>query len=175
MSNSRSLTTGEIALARQVFGNAINYDAVKIHDGSYMPFQPSQSGMTPNNDIYMRDCFQPDYSQGNVDDQAFLIHEMTHVWQYQNKILNPVVEAVKLNLKFKFNYSAAYAFQLDEKKELTNYNMEQQASIVAEYFQRKAYGADVALHEKVLQKFLNNPSYAHRDNFPGIFSFASKF
>lgn len=154
MSKSRSLTTGEIVLARQVFGDSINYESVKIHDGAFIFFQPKRSGMTPNGEIYIRDCFSADYSQGDASDRSFFIHEMTHVWQYQNKVLNPITEAIKLNLKHKFNYSAAYDFKLDDKKYLTDYNMEQQASIVAEYYLVKDARGDVSQHEKVLKKFL---------------------
>jgi len=165
MSNSRHLTTGEIAIARQVFGDSLNYEAVKIHDGAFVFFQPHHSGMTPNGEIYAHDCFKADFSQGDANDRAFFIHEMTHVWQYQNKVLNPITEAIKLNFKHKFNYAAAYEFQLDDKKDLTDYNMEQQASIVAEYFQVKEAKGNVSQHEKVLKNFLANSSYARK---PGL-------
>ena len=117
-----------------------------------------------------------DFSIASVsdDDRGTFIHECVHVWQFYHGITK--LSAVKLFFWYRSDYfPKAYRYDLWDNDDLTDYNMEQQASIVAEYFQRKAYGADVALHEKVLQKFLNNPSYAHRDNFPGIFSFASKF
>jgi hypothetical protein len=169
MAISRELTTGETELARQVFGDSIDYAAVRIHDRAYVPFQPKSSGMTPRGELYMRDCYSADYSQGNIYDSALFIHEMTHVWQYQNKILDPIAEAFKLQLKHKFNYAAAYEFTLDKNKDLTNYGMEQQAAIIEQYFMLKGTQADVKLHEDVLKKFLNNPAYARRKSFPGLF------
>jgi hypothetical protein len=168
MTVSRPLTKGEIQLARQVFGDSIDYAAVKIHDKPYLPLlplQPKNSGMTPNGEIYTRDSYSPDYSRENLYTRAFFIHEMTHVWQYQNKVLHPAAEAVKLNLKHKFNYAAAYDFQLDKSKDLVRYDMEQQAAIVQEYFLLKHRKADATQYEAVLKKFLDNPSYARRKSF----------
>ncbi len=40
---ARSLTTGEIALAKAVFGTALDYNGhIKIHDTAYDFFQPHQ-------------------------------------------------------------------------------------------------------------------------------------
>lgn len=176
---ARALTTGEIRLAREVFGDAIDYAAVKIHDTPYMPFQPKNSGMTPNGQIYMRDCYVDDYSKQPAGTRAFFLHEMVHVWQYQNKVLNPVAAAAKLNLKHKFNYAAAYYFSLDKKKDLTHYGMEQQAAIIEGYYLLKngegsrhcknleeGWVEKQALYEKVLEKFLKNPGYARKNKFP---------
>ncbi|WP_213794025.1 hypothetical protein [Klebsiella aerogenes] len=50
----RSLTIGEIALARLVFGDAIKYSEVKGHNKSYLPFnmQSNNVVMTPNGEMY---------------------------------------------------------------------------------------------------------------------------
>jgi len=181
---SRPLTTGEIKLAKTVFGDSIDYSTVNIFDGAYIFFQPNHSGMTPNGNIYMRDCFSEDYSKENPHDRGFFIHEMTHVWQFQNKVLNPVAAAIELNLKHKFNYADAYDFHLDGKKDLTDYGMEQQAAIVQEYFmicreghkhhqQHCRNNCSSAEKQKlfadVLAKFLKDPSYAKRAQFPIAF------
>ena len=167
MAVSRHLTTGEIRIAREVFGDSIDYAAVKIHDKGYVPFQSKGSGMTPRGELYARGCYSPDYSHGNIYARSFFIHEMAHVWQYQNKVMHPVVSAIGLSLKLKFNYQAAYEFKLDPNRDLTSYGMEQQASIIGEYFLLKHRNLDVSLHEKVLKKFLDNPAYARRKRFWG--------
>jgi len=169
MSISRALTAGETTLARQVFGDSINYAAVKIHDRAYVPFQPKNSGMTPRGEIYMRDCYSADYSKDDLYQRGFFLHEMAHVWQFQNKILHPIAAAAELNLKHKFNYGAAYDFQLEKGKDLTRYGMEQQASIIQQYFVWKHEGADVSLHEDVLKNFLKDPAYARQKKFPSPF------
>lgn len=169
---SRPLTAGEIRLAQTVFGNSIDYTTVKVSDSPYVFFQPANAAMAPNGNLYMHNCYRADYAQTDSYTRSLFIHEMTHVWQFQNGVLNPVAEAVKLYMKHKFNYAAAYDFTLDAKKDLTDYEMEQQASIVEKYFLEKREGvraspyhqADqrVKLYEKVLKNFLTNPSYAKR-------------
>ncbi|HYD19638.1 MAG TPA: type IV secretion protein Rhs [Patescibacteria group bacterium] len=178
---SRPLTTGEVQLAKSVFGDSIDYAAVTINDGKFAGFHPEGTAMAPNGNLFMYGCYAEDYSKLETYGQSLFIHEMTHVWQYQNKILAPIAEAVKLNLKHKFNYRAAYDYELEAGKDLTDYNMEQQASIVQDHFalkreagseywsncQNAEYGAArMALYEQVLDKFLKDPSYARQAQFP---------
>jgi hypothetical protein len=175
---SRALTDGEIALAKTVFGDALDYKAIKVHDSKFIGFHPEGTAMAPNGNLYMYGCYHADYSKLAADGgQSLFIHEMTHVWQHQNKVLNPMVEAVKLNFRHKFNYGAAYAYALDAKKDLLEYNMEQQASIVEDYFvlrtegrpSRYAHAANKdgeaklrALYEAVLKNFLADPAYGRK-------------
>lgn len=178
---SRPLTSGEVALAKSVFGDSVDYSAVKISDGKFVGFHPEGTAMAPNGNLYMYGCYHADYSQESVMTQSLFIHEMTHVWQYQNKILAPIAEAVKLNIKHKFNYTAAYNYTLDGKKDLLDYNMEQQASIVQDYFALKNDPKSVLwsncdndecakdrlpLYEKTLAKFIADQSYAKQAQFP---------
>ncbi|MBU6475217.1 MAG: hypothetical protein KGL10_05110 [Alphaproteobacteria bacterium] len=177
MRRSRPLTSGEIDLARSLFGGAIDYAAVRVHDGGYALIQRRNSGMTPRGEIYTRDCYSADYAREPGDRRAFFLHEMAHVWQYQNKILHPVGEAVKLQLKHRFNYKSAYYFSLDPKKDLTDYGMEQQAAIIEDYYLLRwrlqtGYCTDGTTarerkkqFEAVLAKFLKDPSYAKRKRF----------
>ncbi|WP_083615940.1 hypothetical protein [Pantoea sp. 1.19] len=64
----RKLTTGEVALARTVFGNRIDYEKVKIHHGSCLPFglQGESVAMTPNGEIYFRDWYRDDGNDSNL-------------------------------------------------------------------------------------------------------------
>ncbi len=173
----RPLTEKEIKLAHSVFGHSIDYKAVSVSNGRYGFFHPKGKVMTPNGNLYMDDSYSADYAQENSRSRGLFIHEMTHVWQFQNGILYPVIAATKLQLKHKFNYDAAYSFHLDETKDLAQYGMEQQASIVQEYFLAKHEGVvsksgrctnscggseKIRLYEKVLEKFLKDPSYARQ-------------
>lgn len=177
----RPLTKGEVALAKSVFGDAIDYDRVTITEGKFIGFQPHGTAMAPEGNLYMYGCYRDDYSTGDVYTQGHFIHEMTHVWQFQNKVLRPITAAIELNFTYKFNYMAAYHYTLDGQKDLLAYNMEQQASIVQDYFVmthggRPGYRGECqnastdaekkALYEKTLAKFLENPGYAKRDRFP---------
>jgi len=52
----RFLTTGEIELARSVFGDAIDYSKIRLFLGKWWPLQPRRSAMAPMGDIW----FHPD-------------------------------------------------------------------------------------------------------------------
>src|SRR5262245_36149904 len=82
--SSRSLTSGEIALAQSIFGNSIDYNEVLIHNEKYASGQGDNEAVTPNGEIY----FPPghhltDFSSGTGAQKAWFIHEMVHVLQYQ--------------------------------------------------------------------------------------------
>ncbi len=48
----RFLTPGEIALARPLFGDAIEYARVQLIEGKWWPLQPRGSAMAPMGNIY---------------------------------------------------------------------------------------------------------------------------
>lgn len=181
----RGLTPGEIALARAVFGASVDYNQVRITDGKFLPFQPRGTAMAPNGNLYMYGCYCADFAAGDLWQQAHFIHEMAHVWQYQNRILHPVHAAIALNLQHAFNYRAAYDYTLAPGRDLLSYNMEQQAAILQDDFilRRGGDGAghrghcrntgldDAAclnLMRDTLAAFRANPSYARRAQFPPI-------
>lgn len=162
MKTLRSLTDGEIRLARSLFGDSIDYARVRISPDKYIPLQQKGTGVVGRDgNIYMNiDNLPVDLSTARIGLQRGFIHEMTHVWQVQNGIFDPVKEFTKLLLKHRFNYGAAYKFRLEEKKDLLDYNMEQQATIIEAYF--LGWSRYNPLYNQVLEKFFKNPSYARR-------------
>ncbi|WP_434630033.1 PAAR domain-containing protein [Chromobacterium sp. CV08] len=65
----RAMTAGEIAMARTVFKDAIDYGMVKIHKGGLMGV-PASTGnaMTPNGEIHFPpESYLPDFSTPSVD------------------------------------------------------------------------------------------------------------
>ncbi|WP_145929302.1 hypothetical protein [Chromobacterium vaccinii] len=89
-SEGRELTSGEIALVKKLFGNAIDYSFVRIHKGKLIPgIQGNEVSMTPWGELYMPvDNYLDDFSTVSPVKYNFLhhfIHEMSHVWQYQRK------------------------------------------------------------------------------------------
>lgn len=178
----RKLTSGEIDLARLVFGDAIDYAKVEVTNARFTGFHPKGVAMAPDGNLYMPECYSTDYAAESSYWRGCFIHEMAHVWQFQQKILNPVTEALMLNYRHAFNYRAAYDYRLETGKDLLDYNMEQQASILQDYFMRtlenenswegrcknKGISDDQRrdLYESVLKNFAANPSYARRAEFP---------
>jgi Ca2+-binding RTX toxin-like protein len=70
--NTRALTDREKDIARSVFGNSINLDLVRIDEYSLGNLVNGKRPFTTFNTIN---------TWGSLDD-ATLIHELTHVWQY---------------------------------------------------------------------------------------------
>ena len=130
----RKLTTGEIVLARTVFGNRIDYEKVRIHHGSYLPFglQGDNFAMTPNGELYFRTrLYRDDFSQTLDDMQHLFIHEMSHVWQ-RTKGMNIIGRGL-------VSWWVSYRYTLDGRL-LSDFPMEQQAQIIADNFILQAHG-----------------------------------
>lgn len=181
----RSLTAGEILLARDIFGGSINYSRVVVHNEKYAFFQPDNSGMTPNGEIYIAGIYSTDYSTQSPQRKAFFIHEMVHVWQYQIGVFSTGVigAAIWEMITEGFDYASAYPYVLNVSRDLTDYDLEQQASIIEDYFRLTRLSLEPrrarlpyqrvsredppgtptrARYEKVLSKFLRDPTYGKR-------------
>lgn len=174
----RNLTAGEERIAREVYGNSLNYSNVKVHHGNAYFFQEDNSGMTPAGEIYASGgAYHDDYSRENAETQGFFIHEMGHVWQYQKDILNVRGAAVWELISNGFDYQKAYPYTLDANKTLTDYDIEQQASILEDYFRVVKRGINfrqnrirnggnraerVVLLRAVLADFIADPSLPNR-------------
>jgi len=124
---SRSLTSAERSLAASVFGDAIDYDAVRINNRKYWWFQPRSVTMAPNGHLWFHPKgagFCDDFCETPVMRQAHFIHEMVHVWQHQKGIFLPFKR-----LPFaRYNYSIKPGWMLER------YGIEQQAEIVRHAF-----------------------------------------
>jgi hypothetical protein len=129
MLNSRSLTSGEIALARPIFGDAIDYARVRLIKGKWWPFHPPGMAMAPMGHIYFhpkRGGWSGDFASEPLGRQAFFIHEMTHVWQAQAK--------GRFYLALTRHPFCRYKYALIPGKPFERYGIEQQAEIVAHRF-----------------------------------------
>jgi hypothetical protein len=126
---SRSLTAGEIALARTVFGQAIDYRRVRLHHRKWWPFHPRGTAMAPMGHIYFHPVdggWSDDFSLEALRRQAFFIHEMTHVWQAQ--------KGGRFYLPLMRHPFCRYAYRLKPGKPFNHYGLEQQAELVANHF-----------------------------------------
>lgn len=124
----RYLTANEIVLARSVFGNTIDYTAVKIYHKTYFLFQGRKITMAPNGNIYFHrksENYVDDFGSANLGEQAYFIHEMIHIWQHQQGI----------NVFWRGLFSRRYNyFPMTPGKSFDDYKVEQQGDIVMHYF-----------------------------------------
>lgn len=125
----RPLTNGEIALARTIFGDAIDYAVVRIRRRKWFPFQPRKTVMAPRGHIHFHPggtAYCDDFATQPLTRQGLFIHEMVHVWQTQTRgawylVLNRMPWS-------------RYDYSLKPGWPLVRYGIEQQAEIVKHAF-----------------------------------------
>jgi len=133
--NSRYLAAGEIRIAQNVFLDTVPYDRVYIADG--LGFQGREytlpvPGTSPRE--YVIHAGDGYYGMSKLkEDQKTLIHELTHVWQGQHTTWawSYVFSSAWHQAG---NSNAAYAYDKDNLKPWDDYNPEQQAKIVEDWF-----------------------------------------
>lgn len=127
---SRPLTTGEIALAHSVFGNTLDTTNVRIKTAWWVL---KGYAVSPNGNIYFnQNDWIDDFSQENLWLRAWLVHELTHVWQIQQGI----------NVFRKALFNRKYSYTLKDGKAFFEYGVEQQARMVEDYYKQREMGKD---------------------------------
>ena len=127
MTGTRHLSPGEIALASSVFGDAIDYARVHVHERKWWPFHLRDWIMAPTGDLWLHPdgpLVGIDFARAGIGLQGLFIHEMTHVWQHQ----------MGLCLLLRRHPFCRYAYRLEPGKQLEAYGIEQQAEIVRDVF-----------------------------------------
>lgn len=126
---SRKLTTGERALARSVFGDAIDYGAVELRNRKWAFFQPDRVTMAPMGHIHFAPkggLYCADFCAQSLAMQGHFIHELTHVWQAQRR--------GRWYLVLMRHPWSRYDYMLRPGWALARYGLEQQAEIVRHVF-----------------------------------------
>ena len=126
---SRPLTSGEIALARSVFGDAIDYARVRMVRRKWWPFQPRNTVMAPTGNIHFHphaDLWSEDFAAEPLHRQGLFIHEMTHVWQAQTR--------GRFYLPLMRHPFCRYRYEIEPDRPFDRYGLEQQAEIVRHAF-----------------------------------------
>ncbi|MEW5871136.1 MAG: hypothetical protein AB1894_17810 [Chloroflexota bacterium] len=163
----RSLYAWEVQEARRVFAASLQYERVRVHENTGWPDSVNQLGMRlkgikstvpVHNAITLGNhCYFPvqllvdPVPVGHPDHGSFcwLIHELTHAWQYQHMGWR----YLGLALYAQFRYGAqAYVYGEEEglrqrQREgwkLSNFNLEQQGDIARNYYERLCTGQDVS-------------------------------
>lgn len=121
----RRLTSGEIDLARGVFGDGLHLRrvwifALPIWNRAFVPggrliVWPAASALK-------------DFSLAPLGTQSVFIHELTHVWQAQQGV-NLILAKLKAG-----DSDHTYAYELDGRCDFEDLNIEQQAMILQHAF-----------------------------------------
>jgi hypothetical protein len=124
---SRRLTDAERRLAESVFGRSIDYRRVRIVETSAFP------GTTVGNLIRM----DPGFDIRNEWYAEVLIHELTHVWQYQHGGTGYMSVALRTQIAASLRTGSrneAYDYVPDATKRFFEFTPEQQGLIVQNFF-----------------------------------------
>ncbi|ASK27852.1 type IV secretion protein Rhs [Neisseria chenwenguii] len=158
----RRLTANEIAAAKKIFSDGICYEKVKIYRG--FPCLPDLGmAIAPFGHIHFpKQHCPPDFMLADGGYQMWLIHELTHVWQFQNGF-QAWFGGFILALCGGYHRQKAYAYPpLADITELGRLNMEQQADLVSHYYAASCLPNSVrtkhlAAFQTALKDFLDNP------------------
>ena len=129
MRGARPLSPGEIALARSIFGGAIDYSKVRLIKRKWWPFQPKSVAMAPTGNIHFHphgDLWSEDFAKEPLSRQGMFIHEMAHVWQSQTR--------GRFYLPLMRHPFCRYRYQLEDGRPFGRYGLEQQEEIVRHAF-----------------------------------------
>lgn len=127
---TRSLTTQEKALAKSIFGDSIQYNLVKVDSKARFGTKKIALAYVSFNTInYLK----------NID-KAIFIHELMHIWQFQRFGSIYIARAIKAQRsKEGYDYGGvANLYQVMLKGgSLLDFNFEQQADIIEDYYRIK--------------------------------------
>jgi hypothetical protein len=151
--NTRKLTGAEIFQASTVFGSSIDFSLVRIDTHSLMVFIAKKFEHYSKGREFTT-FHTINGEEGNIT-IGTLIHELTHVWQYQQVGAIYMPEAIHAQNTGGYDYGGVAALEAAKAagKGIRSFNREQQAQIVEDYFlTRKGKGPGTPA---------NLPLYAH--------------
>jgi len=125
----RPLSDGEVALARTVFADEIDWLRVRVMQAPSLAF----GAMVPlgRTIVFSRWRAARDFATAPLDEQGWFVHELMHVWQARHGV--PLALA-KLGALGKL----AYAYTPKPGAKLKHYNIERQAEIARHLFLARA-------------------------------------
>jgi hypothetical protein len=124
---TRPLNAEEMRLARMVFAESIDYQKVRIDERAQIATRQWGIAYVVMNLIHCHGAMHP----------VHFIHEMMHIWQYQHRGIRYIPRALwAQHLGGGYNYGGISALRnaLQNKQTILDFNYEQQAEIMADYF-----------------------------------------
>ncbi|TDR27017.1 hypothetical protein [Hydromonas duriensis] len=145
----RELTPGEKLMANKVFNGRLNFDKLRMFNGTLAHIQPEGRAMTPVGKVYWpSEYYRDDFSQVRFSERNgeyirhTFIHELAHVWQYQqntNVIVRGLVNGA-MDVVIEVFKDSVYYYDITNNKPFANYLLEQQAEMIADYYRMEYEG-----------------------------------
>lgn len=151
--SSRPITAFEKQEAGLVFSKSIHYNKVRVKVNSKWAIFGTQFVKGPHlgfvflNTIHFSRTIE---SENNQEDMAWLIHELTHVSQYQKYGMVYIFKA------FRAQRNGGYSFQKEWlSRPLKQCNFEQQADISKQYYLDLKGGDDSIIYDSIIEEIRN--------------------
>ncbi|MGD2058436.1 MAG: hypothetical protein PVF85_05140 [Anaerolineales bacterium] len=160
---ARELTQIEIDESRSVFGSSVNYNRIKVFEGARWPDwiaqaasrlggspAPTHNAVTLGNRLYFPTTLRthPDGDgQFSLQDMAWLVHEITHAWQYQRQGWSYLRKAISAQVKlgadaYNYGWEQGLNEAVQRGDSLDDFNPEQQGEIARHFYYRQKQGLD---------------------------------
>ncbi len=146
----RALFASERELAESVFGASVDYSRVRIIIGDIA------ARTTAGNNIRLPRNFSIAL---NEEDKQLLVHEMTHVWQFQHNGAGYITTSLLQQLSAgatRGNRNFAYDYRINANNSFFEYAPEQQAFIVENYYAMLHDGPRLVAPDADTQTFRSN-------------------
>jgi hypothetical protein len=171
----RPLFAWEIQEARRVFAGELNYEAVRIHEnaawlkslhkiGSWLKRvhnDPEPKAITMGNHCIfpgkLYDTLPPNEAR-EISRVGWLIHELTHVWQFQRMGWRYLFQALVAQFRLRdhvydFGGEAGLVESHSIGWKLIDFNLEQQGDIARTYYQALRDGKEVSAWQPFIEEY----------------------
>lgn len=164
----RRLLQNEIDEAKLVFANSLTYERVWLYEQTRFPNwigklgsiisgeeAPAKNAITLGYRLLFPVLLQTSPSaiaNHQFTDMGWLIHELTHAWQYEHQGIGYLFDAIRVQISLgtsAYDYGSQEGLEkaIQEGKEFIQFNPEQQGEITRDYYIRYKSGANVAAWE----------------------------
>jgi hypothetical protein len=157
ISHTTSLTATEKTMIAAILGEGgMRYQEVYIAEGGGLNLIFRWNGNLAFTAWYTI-CLPQAPANRTRTNRALLVHELTHVYQYEKLGSRYLTEAIYMLIKtrrdcYGYGGTAGLARAHEQKSCFADFNREQQAQIVQDYFSRQRNGEDVAAYEPFIQQ-----------------------
>jgi hypothetical protein len=160
--SARTLRPDEYAAAQAIFENGLDFTRVRVSEGSQIPNTVGRIGAAlrgrpapPANAITVGNTsYFPRDLTDDLIDLAWLMHELTHQWQYQHFGMIYLAQAITATTYVYTNPGETPAAALvrchHEGKTFASFNREQQGDIVRDYFFALKQNQDPVTAQQIL-------------------------
>lgn len=127
---TRSLTAGEIGLALEVFGHALDLDRIRFFRAPWPITRAFVPGRWFGRDwiVWPAANIPDDFGFAPLSQQAVFIHELVHIWQAQQGV-NLLFAKIRAG-----DSVASYTYPVHDSCHWDGLNIEQQAMVVEHRF-----------------------------------------